>query len=97
MAQDYPPATGTTKIDNDRVRVTEWRFGPGQATGHHRHEFDYVVVPLTTGRLKIVDKDGAESFASLAEGEPYYRPAGVEHNVINDDGRENAFIEIEIR
>ena len=97
MTQDYPPATGTIMIDNDRVRVTEWRFGPGQATGHHRHEMDYVVVPITTGRLKILDKDGAESYAGLVEGEPYYRPAGVEHDVINDDDREIAFIEIEIR
>ena len=42
-------ATPTQLIDNERVRVTEWRFRPGEATGWHRHEFDYVVVPVTTG------------------------------------------------
>ncbi len=33
-------------IDNERVRVTERRFAPGAATGWHRHQFDYVAVPL---------------------------------------------------
>ena len=41
-------AVGTTQIDNERSRVTEWRFAPGAATGFHRHEYDYVIVP---GRL----------------------------------------------
>jgi hypothetical protein len=37
-------AKGTLQIDDDRVRVTEWRFAPGAATGHPWHEHDYVVV-----------------------------------------------------
>ncbi len=32
-------ATAKVFIDNERVRVTEWRFAPGAATGWHRHEF----------------------------------------------------------
>ena len=40
-------AKSTIFEDNDRVRVTEWRFGPGEETGWHRHELDYTVVPLT--------------------------------------------------
>ena len=94
---DHPQATSSLKIDNERIRVTEWRFEPGQATGHHRHEMDYTVVPLTSGRLRIVGADGAETFSELVLGEPYFRRAGVEHNVINDDDRPNAFIEIELK
>jgi len=37
-------AVATVKVDNARVRVTEWRFAPGAHTGHHRHEYAYVVV-----------------------------------------------------
>ena len=33
-------ATPTVQIDNDHLRVTEWRFAPGAATGYHRHEHD---------------------------------------------------------
>ena len=33
--------------DNDQVRVTTWTFpaAGAAATGRHRHEFDYIVVP----------------------------------------------------
>ena len=97
MEQSWPCGTGTVKVDNDRVRVTEWHFPPGTATGHHRHEFDYVVVPLSTGRLLITDRIGAESRAELVAGEPYFRKAGVEHNVINANATEFTFIEIEMK
>ena len=47
-------ATPTVQIDNNHLRVTEWRFAPGAATGFHRHEHDYVVVPVRDGELKLV-------------------------------------------
>ena len=93
---ERPAASSTVQIDNDRLRVTEWRFAPGAATGHHRHEFDYVVVPLTTGQLRLVEPDG-ERVADLTAGHSYYRDAGVEHDVINASPGEFAFIAIEIK
>lgn len=87
----------TIRIDNERVRIAEWRFGPGEETGHHRHEFDYVVVPMSTGKLKITQNDGSEAMAELETGIPYFRNAGVEHNVINANPEEFAFIEIELK
>src|SRR5712692_5579871 len=71
-------AVPTVQIDNDRVRVTEWRFAPGAATGWHRHEYDYTVVPMTTGPLAITGATG-DTTASLVAGAPYFRQAGVEH------------------
>lgn len=88
--------TATVKIDNAQVRVTEWRFAPGAATGPHRHEYPYVVVPLTTGALAIVTADGRTQ-AALTAGDPYFRPAGAEHDVVNANPFEFAFIEIEIK
>jgi mannose-6-phosphate isomerase-like protein (cupin superfamily) len=90
------PAQATVQIDNDRVRVTEWRFAPGAHTGHHRHELDYVVVPMSTGRLLIRDRDG-ERTAELAAGQPYARPAGAEHDVVNPGAEPFVFIEIELK
>jgi quercetin dioxygenase-like cupin family protein len=90
-------AESTVQIDNGRVRVTEWRFAPGAATGFHRHAYDYVVVPLTTGRLRLVGPDGAASVAELQAGRSYARQAGVEHDVINASGHPFAFIEIELK
>lgn len=90
-------AVPTVQIDNERVRVTEWRFAPGAETGFHVHEMDYVVVPSGSGRLKLVAPDGQESFADLKLGVSYTRKAGVHHNVINANAVEFAFVEIELK
>jgi quercetin dioxygenase-like cupin family protein len=92
-----PQAVPTVQIDDERVRVTEWRFAPGAETGEHVHQFDYVVVPLATGRLKIISAQGEESFAELTQGVSYARQAGVRHNVLNANTFEYAFIEIELK
>ena len=90
-------ATSKVFTDNDRVRVAEWRFAPGAATGWHRHEFDYVVVPMLDGKLRIVTEGGAETIAELEKGVPYFRNAGVEHDVINANNYEFSFIEVEMK
>jgi quercetin dioxygenase-like cupin family protein len=89
-------ATATVFVDNGRVRVTEWRFAPGAATGWHRHAMDYVVVPLLDGKLKLLEA-GGERIAELKKGVPYFRNVGVEHDVINANSYEFAFIEIELK
>lgn len=93
-----PPASAvpTVQVDNERVRVTEWRFAPGAATGWHRHELPYVVVPMTTGRLRI-DTGTSQTFAELVVGQSYARPALVEHDVINANPYELTFVEIELK
>ena len=90
-------AVPTVQIDNDRMRVTEWRFAPGAATGFHRHDYDYCVVPLNTGRLGIEAAGKTMTEAQLKTGVSYYRNAGVEHDVINVNPFEFAFIEIELK
>lgn len=89
-------ATGTVLIENDRVRVTEWRFQADEATGWHKHEYDYVIVPLSTGTLRLENPDGPVD-AELTVGVPYFREAGIEHDVINASGGEFAFIETELK
>ncbi len=89
-------ADDTQFIDNDRLRVTEWRFSPGTETGLHVHEMDYVVVPLTTGTLSVTDDTGDKQNVITA-GVPYYRSSGVKHNVVNRSDKVVAFIEIELK
>jgi beta-alanine degradation protein BauB len=92
--------SGTAKaikhVDNERVAVWEYRFAPGDNTGWHRHGHDYVVVPLMDGKLRLETKSGS-SFAEMKKGIPYYRNEGVEHDVINANDSEYAFIEIELK
>jgi quercetin dioxygenase-like cupin family protein len=91
-----PLATATVRIDNQRVKATEYAFVPGAETGWHVHAHDYVIVPLTDGRLLLEEPGGTERRADLAMGIPYARNAGVEHNVINDGAEDLRFLEIEI-
>ncbi len=99
MCKSNEPGTavGTVQVENDRVRITEWRFKePGDNTGWHTHEYDYTVVPLFDGVLKIDLPDGSRAIAELKNGVPYYREAGVHHDVINGNDFECAFVEIEL-
>jgi quercetin dioxygenase-like cupin family protein len=89
-------ATSTVQVDNDRVIVTEWCFAPGADTGHHVHARDYVVVPLTSGTLRLVDASGSRE-ALLEAGASYARAAGVAHNVVNANSFEFRFVEIELK
>lgn len=89
-------AISTLQVENERVIVTEWRFAAGAETGHHVHAHDYVVVPLTSGTLRLVDGGGV-SEANLRAGLSYARPAGIAHNVINANDYEFRFVEIELK
>jgi len=89
-------AKSTVFIDNEKTRITEWRFAPNAATGWHKHEFDYSVVPMTTGKLKLVSSEG-EQIAELVAGVPYFKFQGVEHDVVNINDHEFVFIELEFK
>jgi ketosteroid isomerase-like protein/quercetin dioxygenase-like cupin family protein len=92
-----PSAEPHVHIDDDRFRVTEWRFAPGAATGWHRHGHDYVIVPLTDGTLRLDQPDGQAVLAPLRHGVPYSRREGVEHNVTNASATDPlAFLEVEV-
>src|SRR5579863_5747836 len=86
----------TVKVSEPYVRVTEYRFAPGAETGWHRHPHVYVVVPLLDGELTLEQPDGSSRIAQLLTHQPYTRGAGVEHNVVNTNGYEFAFLEIEL-
>ena len=76
-------AQSIVNADNDEVRVTTWTFeAAGAATGQHRHEFDYVVVPITGGRFegrsrRLGARDGP------GRGSPYLGTAGTAHDVVS--------------
>ena len=89
-------ATPTVQIDNDRVIVTLWHFAPGADTGHHVHGRDYVVIPLTTGRLRLDEPEGSRE-VELTTGNSYARLTGVAHNVVNANAFEFSFIEVELK
>ena len=97
MANERPKATPDVLIENERLIATKWSFSDGAETGWHRHGHDYLVVPLADGTLILEEPGGGVREAPLRQGEPYFRPEGVEHNVVNGTGGPFAFLEIELK
>jgi quercetin dioxygenase-like cupin family protein len=96
MSESRKLAIPTVQLENDRVIVTEWKFSPGAETTWHRHEYDYVVVPQTKGKLNI-ETETEEFEAELVSGVSYSRTKGVKHNVVNQNDHEFVFVEIELK
>lgn len=90
------PAVPTVRLDDDAVRITQWDFEPGAATGWHEHGWPYVIVMLTDAVLRVHDGD-AVSDTRLEAGASYRRPSGIRHDVMNGSDHPIAFVEIEIK
>ena len=87
----------STWQDDERVRVTGWTFADGESTGPHRHEHDYLVVPITGGTFEVVDADGSTRTMTQRPGAPYQGKAGTEHDVINRSRQTATFVEVELK
>lgn len=105
-AATIKPGTSQVQEDNGRVRITRWHLPPQSETGHHRHEYDYAIVPITDGTLTITEGGGqggkqndgiTQKESPLSPGTSYFRPAGVEHNVQNLTPNDIIFVEVEIK
>ena len=83
-------------IENDKTIVTEWSFDVGDSTGIHTHEYNYIVVPMLDGELKVIDNNG-ETISKLTKGGAYYREKGIKHNVFNNNNFPYSFIEVELK
>ncbi len=89
-------AYGEVQLENEHFRVTKWTIEPGATIPMHRHEYEYVVVPLVTDEMHVVNADGTEIAAALVHGVSYTRPAGAEHQVENRSSPSDIiFVEIE--
>jgi beta-alanine degradation protein BauB len=89
-------AHSAVTIDNAEARVTTWTFQPGERTGTHTHQLPYVVVPVTGGSMRLETSDGTTT-AEQVPGQPYFRPAGAEHDVVNAGTAPLVFVEIEVK
>ena len=65
------------EIDNNKVKVSKFTLSPNGSTGFHVHTLDYVIIPITDGKLKLINKNKKETYATLKAGDPYFRKKGV--------------------
>lgn len=84
------------QLENEHFRVTKWTVEPGGAIPMHRHEHEYVVVPLVTGTMHVTNADGSEIVAELVTGRSYTRASGSEHRIENRGASDDVvFVEVE--
>jgi len=84
------------QLENDVFRVTKWTIEPGGSIPMHRHDYEYVVIPLVTDTMQVVNADGSEFDAELTTGQSYTRTAGAEHRIENrGSAAAVVFVEIE--
>ena len=84
--------------DTDDVRITTWTFAEaGTSTGQHRHEFDYIVVPITGGTFEVIGADGSSRRMTQVAGSPYQGVEGTAHDVVSASAHEVVFVEIELK
>lgn len=84
------------QLENEHFRVTRWTIEPGGAIPMHRHDYEYVVIPLVSDTMHVTNADGSESVAELVAGQSYTRPGGSEHRVENrGETSQVVFVEVE--
>jgi hypothetical protein len=82
-------------LDNEFVRVLEWRLGPGQAEATHSHPCR-VVYDLASSRLRSRSADGQVSEGESAGGEVLWRDP-MTHSLENVGKTEARAITIELK
>ncbi len=96
-AADRPIASYETLLDDDKTCITLFTLKPGEQTGWHRHEFDYVAVQQSTGRLHLDYADGSMRDIDYTPGVAMPVSAPVEHNAINVGDVDIVALEIEYK
>jgi beta-alanine degradation protein BauB len=61
-------------LENERVRMLEVNFAPGDSIGMHAHP-DHAVYAVTGGKLRVTTSDGKTQVAELKAGDPIWFPA----------------------
>ena len=97
IAADKSVGHFETLMDNERTRITEWVIAPGEQTGWHLHDYDYVTIQQSTGRLHLDYADGSEKTIDYIPGSTHLNQAPVEHNATNVGDVDIRVLEIEYK
>lgn len=90
-------ANFVTLFDDDRTRVTQWVIAPGEQTGWHLHDYDYLTIQQSTGTLHLKFVDGSEKTINYVPGTSVMYRAPVEHNATNIGNVDIRVLEIEYK
>jgi len=83
--------------EDEKTKITHWVIKPGEQTGWHLHDNDYVAVQQSTGRLFFEHADGSTREVDYSPGVARAVSAPVEHNAINIGDVDIVVMEIEYK
>ncbi len=101
LAQDAvtaDPRSFRVVLENDRVRVLEYRSGPGLGVcgqGMHYHP-ERVTVTLTDAKVRLTHAQGTAVVRDIAAGQVFFSPAET-HSVENIGGSGTRIYIIELK
>ena len=100
LAQDAPtvaPRSYRVVVENDRVRVLEFKSRPGMGVcgqGMHSHP-DHVTVSLTGAKLRVTIPNGKPTFEDVPPGAVFFEPAVIHSaEIIGGSGTRTYIIEL---
>lgn len=97
VAGERDIATHRVLLEDDSMIVTHWVFKPGEQTGWHLHDRDYMPIQLSEGRLRFEFLGGETKELDYVPGTSSHVKAPVEHNAINIGDVDIVAIEIEFK
>jgi quercetin dioxygenase-like cupin family protein len=91
----HTPKDHKVLLDNDRVRVLEFRIKPGESSEMHSHPPN-IVYSLGSARIIIKSPDQQSREVEMKQGEAIWSDGGL-HEVINIGRTDNFGIVIELK
>ena len=67
--QEAAPNVYTQLFDNERVRVSEIKFNPGDKAAMHTHPYPHAIYILEGGQLTLTHPDGTQAVVDAKQGE----------------------------
>ena len=92
---DVAPEHYKVLFENERVRVLETRYGPGESSDFHNHP-DNLVIALSDGEAIPVNSDGSTTEYLFKFGDVIWREA-VQHTGVNSSNEDMYLITIEFK
>ena len=96
---EHPPeiSAATVAGENPSARVYKWNLAPGGATAVHVHEHPYLLLAVTTSRLKSIAPDGTSAIEVVEAGDFRWVNAKGLHTLANAGSSDGQIVEIELK
>ncbi|MDB4225428.1 MAG: cupin [Alphaproteobacteria bacterium] len=97
LSSNRPVAEHSVVLENEKMIVTHWVFKPGEQTGWHLHEMDYMPIQLSEGKLLFEFVDGSTKEINYVPRTTSIVRAPLEHNAVNTSDIDVVALEIEFK